>query len=126
MVIRFNPEGRVTMVFGRKQEASDETTGPLKHPVPPLPAEDGRFRQVTDVAFGPRGISSSVMGISILASLKPTRMATGSSRGAIEEPTPASSTLRIISLPTRRGMFTSRIGETAGFKCSTARANSCV
>jgi streptogramin lyase len=55
MVIRFNPEGRVTMVFGRKQEASDESTGPLKHPVPPLPAEDGRFRQVTDVAFGPQG-----------------------------------------------------------------------
>ena len=55
MVIRFNPEGRVTIVFGRKQEASDETTGPLKHPVPPLPAEDGRFRQVTDVAFGPEG-----------------------------------------------------------------------
>jgi NHL repeat len=55
MVIRFNPEGRVTMVFGRKQEASDESTGPLKHPVPPLPAEDGRFRQVTDVAFSPEG-----------------------------------------------------------------------
>jgi len=55
MIIRFNPEGRVTMVFGRKQEASDESTGPLKHPVPPLPAEDGRFRQVTDVAFGSDG-----------------------------------------------------------------------
>ena len=55
MVIRLNPEGRVTMVFGRKQEASDESTGPLKHPNPPLPAEDGRFRQVTDVAFGPEG-----------------------------------------------------------------------
>jgi DNA-binding beta-propeller fold protein YncE len=55
MVIRFNPEGRVTMVFGRKQEASDEDTAPLKHPKPPLPAEDGRFRQVTDVAFGPDG-----------------------------------------------------------------------
>src|SRR6201993_1476130 len=37
MIIRFNPDGRVTMVFGRKQEASDESTGPLKHPVPPLP-----------------------------------------------------------------------------------------
>jgi DNA-binding beta-propeller fold protein YncE len=55
MIIRFNPEGRVTMVFGRKQEASDESTGPLKHPVPPLPAEDGRFRQPTDVAFSPEG-----------------------------------------------------------------------
>ncbi len=49
MVIKFDPEGRVVMVFGRKQEASDEETGPLKHPNPPLPAEDGRFRQVTDV-----------------------------------------------------------------------------
>jgi NHL repeat len=55
MVVRFNPEGHVTMVFGRKQEASDEDTAPLKHPSPPKPAEDGRFRQVTDVAFGPQG-----------------------------------------------------------------------
>src|SRR5471030_1967307 len=53
MVIKFDPEGRVAMVFGRKQEASDEETGPVKHPKPPLPAEDGRFRQVTDVAFDP-------------------------------------------------------------------------
>jgi DNA-binding beta-propeller fold protein YncE len=51
MVIKFTPEGRVAMVFGRKQEASDEETGPLKHPNPPLRAEPGRFRQVTDVAF---------------------------------------------------------------------------
>src|ERR1700730_15403956 len=43
MVIKFDPEGRVAMVFGRKQEASDEETGPVKHPKPPLPAEDGRF-----------------------------------------------------------------------------------
>ncbi|HEY2023721.1 MAG TPA: 6-bladed beta-propeller, partial [Paraburkholderia sp.] len=44
MVIKFTPEGRVAMVFGRKQEASDEDTAPLKHPNPPLPAEPGRFR----------------------------------------------------------------------------------
>ncbi|HLX79550.1 MAG TPA: peptidyl-alpha-hydroxyglycine alpha-amidating lyase family protein [Burkholderiales bacterium] len=55
MVIKFDPQGRVLMVFGRKQEASDEETGPLKHPNPPLPAEDGRFRQVTDVAWDPAG-----------------------------------------------------------------------
>ena len=55
MVVKFNPAGRVVMVFGRKQEASDEDTGPLKHPKPPLPAEPGRFRQVTDVAFDPMG-----------------------------------------------------------------------
>jgi DNA-binding beta-propeller fold protein YncE len=55
MVIKFSPAGRVLLVFGRKQEASDEDTAPLEHPKPPLPAEDGRFRQVTDVAFDPAG-----------------------------------------------------------------------
>src|SRR5260221_14615015 len=55
MVIKFDPEGRVVMVFGRKQEASDEETGPVKHPKPPLPADDGRFRQVTDVAWDKAG-----------------------------------------------------------------------
>jgi len=55
MVIKFTPEGRVDMVFGRKQEASDEGTGPLKHPDPPLPAVDGFFRQVTDVAWDAAG-----------------------------------------------------------------------
>src|SRR2546427_8842645 len=43
------------MVFGRKQEASDRETGPLERPNPPLPHEDGRFRQVTDVAFDAAG-----------------------------------------------------------------------
>ena len=55
MVVRFNSEGRVTMVFGRRQEASDEGTAPLKHPKPPLPAVDGMFRQVTDMAWDPAG-----------------------------------------------------------------------
>ena len=55
MVVKFTPDGRVDMVFGRKQEASDEGTGPLKHPDPPLPAENGKFRQVTDVAWDAAG-----------------------------------------------------------------------
>jgi hypothetical protein len=55
MVIKFNPEGRVAMVFGRKQEASDEKTGPLPHPKPPLPAVDGLFRQVTDMTWDSAG-----------------------------------------------------------------------
>jgi DNA-binding beta-propeller fold protein YncE len=55
MVVKFNPAGRVVMVFGRKQEASDEETGPLKHPKPPLPPEIGRFRQVTDVTWDNAG-----------------------------------------------------------------------
>ena len=55
MIIKFNPEGRVVMVFGRKQEASDEGTEPLKHPKPPLPPIDGMFRQVTDVTWDSAG-----------------------------------------------------------------------
>ena len=55
MVIKFNPEGRVVLVFGRKQEASDEGTEPLKHVKPPLPPVDGMFRQVTDVAWDASG-----------------------------------------------------------------------
>src|SRR5215469_7590424 len=55
MVIKFDPEGRVAMVFGRKQEASDEGTGPLKHVKPPLTPEDGMFRQVTDMAWDAAG-----------------------------------------------------------------------
>jgi len=57
MVIKFNTAGRVVMVFGRKQEASDEGTGPLKHVKPPLPPVDGMFRQVTDVAWDAAGNS---------------------------------------------------------------------
>jgi hypothetical protein len=42
-------------VFGRKQEASDEGTEPLKHVKPPLPPVDGMFRQVTDMAWDQAG-----------------------------------------------------------------------
>ncbi len=55
MIIKFNPEGRVTMVIGRKQEASDADTKPHAHVIPPLPPENGRFRQPTDVAWDPAG-----------------------------------------------------------------------
>ncbi len=51
VVVRFDPEGRVTMVFGRKAEASDESAHPLAHPNPPLPPVPGMFRQVTDIAL---------------------------------------------------------------------------
>ena len=55
MVVKFNPEGRVLLVFGRKQEASDEGTEPLKHVKPPLLPVDGMFRQVTDIAWDAAG-----------------------------------------------------------------------
>lgn len=56
MVVKFNPQGRVTMVFGRKSEASDGEAKPHeRNHNPPLPHQDGRFRQPTDVAWGPDG-----------------------------------------------------------------------
>ena len=55
MVVKFNPKGDVLMVFGRKQEASDKETGPVERHKPPLPHEDGRFRQVTDMTWDPAG-----------------------------------------------------------------------
>jgi len=55
VVVRFNPLGRVTMVFGRKAEASDESAHPLEHPKPPRPPVDGMFRQVTDMAWDAAG-----------------------------------------------------------------------
>src|SRR4030081_502766 len=54
MVIKFNPEGRVAMVFGRKKEASDEG-GPWTRVTPPRPPVIGQFRQPTDVTWDPQG-----------------------------------------------------------------------
>ncbi len=54
MIIRFNPEGRVTMVFGRKKEASDEAEH-WTRVTPPRPPVNGQFRQPTDVAFDTDG-----------------------------------------------------------------------
>jgi hypothetical protein len=55
MIIKFNPEGRVVMVFGRKKEASDEGAEAWKHVNPPRPAVDGTFRQPTDVTWDTQG-----------------------------------------------------------------------
>jgi sugar lactone lactonase YvrE len=55
MVIKFNKEGRVTMVFGRKSEASDAEAKPHERTGPPPPHVDGRFRQPTDVTWDPAG-----------------------------------------------------------------------
>jgi len=54
MVIRFNPQGRVNMVFGRKKEASDEAA-PWTRVTPPRPPVDGQFRQPTDVTWDAAG-----------------------------------------------------------------------
>src|SRR6516162_8083979 len=54
MIIKFNPEGRVVWVFGRRQESADGAK-PWEHVNPPLPARDGMFRQPTDVAWDSTG-----------------------------------------------------------------------
>ena len=55
MIVKFNPAGRVTMVFGRRRESADAETGPWERPEPPLPPVDGLFRQPTDVAWDSQG-----------------------------------------------------------------------
>ena len=81
--IKFDPEGRVLMVFGRKQEASDEDTGAAQASEAaaagggrPLPPGDRR-----DLGHG-TATSSSATATSIRASPRSTRTATGSSPGA--------------------------------------------
>src|SRR5205809_7695797 len=54
MIIRFNPEGHVTMVFGRKKEASDEAEH-WTRVTPPRPPVNGQCRQPTDIAFDTDG-----------------------------------------------------------------------
>jgi hypothetical protein len=55
MVIKFDPQGRVAMVFGRKTESSDAEAKPHERSGPPPVHQDGRFRQPTDVTWSPDG-----------------------------------------------------------------------
>ena len=53
MIVKFNPQGKITMVFGRKMESSDEESKPYDRAHEPKPAkfDNGRFRMPTDVAW---------------------------------------------------------------------------
>ncbi len=55
MVIKFDANGRVREVYGRRKESSDDEAHPWEHPNPPLPHVDGLFRQPTDVAWDSNG-----------------------------------------------------------------------
>jgi sugar lactone lactonase YvrE len=55
MIIKFNAQGRVVMVFGRKPEASDADSKPYEPVQKPRPQVNGRFRQPTDVAWDLKG-----------------------------------------------------------------------
>jgi streptogramin lyase len=54
MIVKFTPEGRVAMVFGRKKEASEKAE-PWEPVNPPRPPVDGQFRQPTDVTWDAAG-----------------------------------------------------------------------
>lgn len=54
MIVKFNPAGRVTMVFGRKKEASDEAEAWTRVD-PPRPPVDQQYRQPTDVTWDAQG-----------------------------------------------------------------------
>jgi streptogramin lyase len=55
MIIKFDQNGRVQMVFGRRKESADAETKPWENVDPPLPHVDGLFRQPTDVAWDSDG-----------------------------------------------------------------------
>lgn len=57
MVIKFNPAGRVLMVFGRRKESVDLETKPWDEKDPPLPHINGLFREPTDIAWDSQGNS---------------------------------------------------------------------
>jgi hypothetical protein len=125
MIIKFNPEGRVVMVFGRKQEASDESTGPLKHPTPPLAAEDGRFRQPTDVTWDPAGdvyisdgyVNSRIAKIDKNGNWIKSWGDRGSKPGEFNTPHSIAADAR--------GTSMWRTVLTGAFRCSTQTVNSC-
>jgi sugar lactone lactonase YvrE len=54
LIVRLNQDGHVTMVFGRKQEASDEARPPDRDH-PPAHPQDGMFNQPTDIAWNSQG-----------------------------------------------------------------------
>jgi sugar lactone lactonase YvrE len=55
MLVKFNPSGRVMWVFGRRKESAEAEAKPWEHVNPPLAAQDGLFRQPTDVAWDSNG-----------------------------------------------------------------------
>jgi DNA-binding beta-propeller fold protein YncE len=55
MVIKFNPEGRVVMLLGRRPEALDGLVATPPGNAPALPAQPYEFSRPTDVAWDPAG-----------------------------------------------------------------------
>jgi DNA-binding beta-propeller fold protein YncE len=54
IVVKINPLDQVVWVFGRRQESTSGAK-PWEQGNPPLPAEDGLFREPTDIAWDSKG-----------------------------------------------------------------------
>ena len=126
MVVKFNPQGRVVMVFGRKQEASDEDTAPLKHPKPPLPCA-GRALPAGDRRdLGPGGQHLHQRRLHQFARRQGRQerqldQVLGRSRREARRVQHAAQHRRRRA----RATSTSRTASTGASRCSTAKASSC-
>jgi hypothetical protein len=125
MMIKFNPEGRVVMVFGRKKEASDEGAEAWKHPRPPLPAVDGQFRQPTDVTWDTQGnifFSDGYINSRVAKFDKNGHWVKSWGTPAVSQ---GNSTHRTASQPMPKGTSMSPTVAIAAFRCSILMAASC-
>ena len=120
VVVRFDPAGRVKMVFGRKAEASDEGAHPLEHPQPPL---RGRRRPVPPGHRRRVGLAGQHLHQRRLHQLARREVRQGRQLGrrrtARTARSAASSTRCTRSRSTPRTGSTSRTAATAGSRCST-------
>ena len=125
MIIKFNPEGRVVMVFGRKKEASDEGAEPWKRvdaaasarrrPVPPA---DRRHLGHAGQHLHQRRLHQFAR-----RQVRQERRL-GEAVGRAGQRDRASSTRRTASRPTRRATSTSPTAATAASRCSIRMATS--
>ena len=127
MVIKFDPEGRVVMVFGRKQEASDEGTEPLKHPKPPLArrwtecfarSPTWRGTQAGNTYISDGYINSRVAKVDKNGNWLKSWGEPGDKPGQFSVP-------HSIAVDAQGTMSTWRIAATAASRSLTATANSC-
>ena len=125
--IKFNPEGRVVMVFGRKQEASDEAAEPLEASEPAAAAGRRHVPPGDRRGLGPEpATSTSATATSIRAS--PRSIKDGNwikSWGELGTGPGQFNTPHSIASRRRRTTSMSATAATAASRCSTATAISC-
>ena len=128
MVIEFDPQGRVIMLFGRKPEAVEggAPTPPGVTPPPPPPAfatfAHRLFNRPTDVAWDPAGNSFVADGYGNSRVVKFDKDGNWVKEWGQRGTAPGEFHTRIASPPTPREMSTWATAKTTAFRCSTAMA----